>query len=144
MIKPNVIYPFHLAIPVWDLSLSKKFYKDILGCTEGRSDKNWIDMNLFGHQLVLHYKAKENQSYSNKVDGKNVPVPHFGIILEWKVFQKFAKRLKQKKVKFIIEPYIRFEGKAGEQSTMFFLDPCGNAIEFKSFKDFNKIFSKES
>ena len=137
------ISPFHLAIPVWNLKACRKFYKEVLGCTEGRSSSHWVDMNLFGHQLVLHFKPKSNEEiHANEVDGKQVPVPHFGVILEWDVFQQFAKDLNNKGIDFIIEPYTRFEGKAGEQATMFFLDPSGNALEFKSFRDFNQIFTK--
>ena len=137
------IPPFHLAIPVCDLEKCKEFYTQVLGCKEGRNSSNWADMNLFGHQLVLHYRGKKNTPlHLNKVDGKQVPIPHFGVILDWVTFNKFSKELKCKNVKFIIEPYIRFKGEVGEQATMFFLDPCGNALEFKSFKDFNQIFAK--
>ena len=134
--------PFHLAIPVHDIELCRKFYKDILGCIEGRSDKNWVDFNFFGHQLVIHYKEKSSEEiYTNPVDGKNVPLPHFGVVLEWDIFHKFSDELTKKGVEFIIEPYIRFEGQPGEQATMFFKDPSGNALEFKSFKDFDQIFA---
>ena len=137
------ISPFHLAIPVWNLKACRKFYKEVLGCTEGRSNSNWVDMSLFGHQLVLHFKPKSNEeTHVNEVDGKQVPVPHFGVILEWDIFQQFARVLKNKGIDFIIEPYTRFEGETGEQATMFFLDPSGNALEFKSFRDFNQIFAK--
>jgi len=102
-----------------------------------------VDFNLFGHQLVIHYKEKTNEKlHTNPVDGKDVPVPHFGVILEWNDFDKFSKHLIAKGIEFIIEPYIRFKGLAGEQATMFFKDPAGNALEFKSFKDFNQIFEK--
>lgn len=115
----------------------------MLGCTEGRSSSHWVDMNLFGHQLVLHFKPKLNEEiHANVVDGKQVPVPHFGVILEWDRFQQFARDLKNKGIDFIIEPYTRFKGETGEQATMFFLDPSGNALEFKSFRDFNQIFAK--
>ena len=137
------INPFHMAIPVWNLKACRKFYKEVLGCMEGRSSSHWVDMNLFGHQLVLHYKPKLNEEiHANEVDGKHVPVPHFGVILEWDMFQEFARDLKNKEIDFIIEPYTRFEGEIGEQATMFFLDPAGNALEFKSFRDFNQIFAK--
>ena len=107
-----------------------------------RSSDYWVDFNLFGHQLVIHYKEKSNEEVdTNPVDGKNVPVPHFGVVLEWDAFHKFTKELKEKGVEFIIEPYIRFEGQPGEQATMFFMDPAGNALEFKSFRDFNQIFA---
>ena len=141
--KTKNLLPFHLAIPVNDLEKSRNFYKNILGCEEGRSSNHWVDFNFFGHQLVIHFKEKESDdNKTNPVDGKNVPIPHFGVILEWNDFQDFSKKLIEKKINFIIEPYIRFEGLPGEQATMFFKDPCGNALEFKSFKDLNKIFEK--
>ena len=141
--KNDNLLPFHLAIPVDNLEKSRKFYKNILGCEEGRSSDHWVDFNLFGHQLVIHYKEKKlEDTNTNPVDGKDVPIPHFGVILEWNQFKEFSSKLIGKKVEFIIEPYIRFEGLPGEQATMFFKDPCGNALEFKSFKDFNKIFEK--
>lgn len=141
--KNDNLLPFHLAIPVDNLKKSRKFYKNILGCEEGRSSNHWVDFNLFGHQLVIHYKEKKlEDTNTNPVDGKDVPIPHFGVILEWNQFKDFSSKLIEKKVEFIIEPYIRFKGLPGEQATMFFKDPCGNALEFKSFKDFNKIFEK--
>ena len=141
----NKLTPFHLAIPVHNLSKCRDFYKEILGCKEGRSSDHWVDFDLFGHQLVIHYKEKSIEKVdknSNLVDGKDVPVPHFGVVLEWNTFQELSIRLKSKNVKFIIEPYIRFKDLPGEQATMFFKDPSGNALEFKSFKDFNQIFEK--
>ena len=141
--KTKNLLPFHLAIPVNDLEKSRNFYKNILGCEEGRSSNHWVDFNFFGHQLVIHFKEKESdKTKTNPVDGKDVPIPHFGVILEWNDFHDFSKKLIKKKINFIIEPYIRFEGLPGEQATMFFKDPCGNALEFKSFKDLNKIFEK--
>ena len=141
--KNDNLLPFHLAIPVDNLEKSRKFYKNILGCVEGRSSDHWVDFNLFGHQLVIHYKEKKlEDTNTNPVDGKDVPIPHFGVILEWNQFKDFSSKLIEKKVEFIIEPYTRFKGLPGEQATMFFKDPCGNALEFKSFKDFNKIFEK--
>ena len=137
------VSPFHLAIPVWNLEICRNFYIEIIGCKEGRSSDSWVDLNLFGHQLVLHYKPKgDAKVHCNKVDGKHVPVPHFGVILDWDVFEDFSKKLKLKEINFIIEPYVRFKGKVGEQATMFFLDPSGNALEFKSFKDPNQVFAK--
>ena len=134
--------PFHLAIPVDNVEVCRKFYRETLRCEEGRSSDHWVDFNLFGHQLVIHYKEKSNDEiHTNPVDGKSVPVPHFGVILEWDTFHKFSDELTKKGVEFIIEPYIRFEGQPGEQATMFFMDPAGNALEFKSFKDFNQIFA---
>ena len=141
--KTKNLLPFHLAIPVNDLEKSRNFYKNILGFEEGRSSNHWVDFNFFGHQLVIHYKEKESDdTKTNPVDGKDVPIPHFGVILEWNDFHNFSKKLIEKKINFIIEPYIRFKGLPGEQATMFFKDPCGNALEFKSFKDLNKIFEK--
>ena len=137
------ISPFHLAIPVWNLDECRTFYRDILGCEEGRSSDHRVDFNFFGHQMVIHYKPKpESDLHTNPVDGKNVPVPHFGVVLPWDKFQPFAEDLKQKGIEFIIEPYTRFEGQVGEQSTMFFLDPSGNALEFKAFKDMGQLFAK--
>lgn len=137
------ISPFHLAIPVWNLDTCRTFYRDILGCEEGRSSDQWVDFNFFGHQLVIHYKPKsEDALHTNPVDGKHVPVPHFGVVLNWDVFHNFAQQLKQKNIEFVIEPYIRFEGEIGEQATMFFLDPAGNALEFKAFKDMSQLFAK--
>ena len=141
--KTKNLLPFHLAIPVNDLEKSRNFYKNILGCEEGRSSNHWVDFNFFGHQLVIHIKEKESEdTKTNPVDGKDVPIPHFGVILEWNDFHDFSKKLIEKKINFIIEPYIRFKGLPGEQATMFFKDPCGNALEFRSFKDLNKIFEK--
>lgn len=139
----NNLHPFHLAIPVDDLENCRKFYSDILGFKEGRSSEKWVDFDCFGHQLVLHYKPKHNNdSITNYVDGKNVPVPHFGVVLDMDAFNLLSERLKSKEVHFIIEPYIRFQGQVGEQATMFFKDPSGNAIEFKAFKDMDQLFAK--
>ncbi|MEE3146703.1 MAG: VOC family protein [Bacteroidota bacterium] len=136
--------PFHLAIPVDDVEKARIFYRDVLELKEGRSDTHWVDFDFFGHQLVIHYKPKEEKAaaHHNAVDGKAVPVPHFGVVLEWDAFETFADTLRAKKVEFVIEPYIRFEGLPGEQATMFFYDPCGNALEFKSFKDLSQLFAK--
>tara|TARA_R100000789_G_C2949470_1_gene134554 strand:+ start:274 stop:696 length:423 start_codon:yes stop_codon:yes gene_type:complete len=138
------IQPFHLAIPVSNLEESRKFYRELLGCGEGRSSDHWVDFNFFGHQLVIHYQEPDEQrkSSSNPVDGKEVPVPHFGVVLQWDVFQEFSKILKSKHIDFVIEPYIRFEGKPGEQATMFFKDPSGNALEFKAFKNMDQLFAQ--
>lgn len=137
------IPPFHLAIPVHDLELNRQFYLNTLGCKQGRSSETWVDLDFYGHQLVIHYKPKEETSavHHNPVDGKSVPVPHFGAVLPWEEFHDLAGRLQNKNIEFIIEPYIRFEGEPGEQATMFFNDPSGNAIEFKSFKDPSRIFA---
>ena len=136
--------PFHLAIPVDQLDEARKFYRDTLELTEGRSSDQWVDFDFFGHQLVIHYKPKEESAavHHNAVDGKAVPVPHYGVVLEWNDFKNFSKKLTAKGINFIIEPYIRFEGQVGEQATMFFYDPCGNALEFKSFKDMSQLFAK--
>lgn len=138
------IRPFHLAIPVSDLAAARKFYKEVLGCGEGRSSDHWVDLNFFGHQLVLHYNGADASKapISNPVDGKEVPIPHFGVVLDWDVFHEFANLLKAKDLDFIIEPYVRFEGKPGEQATMFFKDPSGNALEFKAFKNIDQLFAK--
>ncbi len=135
--------PFHLAIPADNLSECRHFYTEVLNFEEGRSSSHWIDYNFFGHQLVIHYKEKEaDQNIINVVDGKDVPVPHFGVVLDWDVFHDFAELLKSKSIEFVIEPYIRFEGQVGEQATMFFKDPSGNALEFKAFKDRSQLFAK--
>ena len=135
--------PFHLAIPVNDLSKSRVFYGQVLELEEGRSSDHWVDFNIFGHQLVIHFKENSIiENDSNHVDGKDVPIPHYGIVLEWDQFHNFSKLLKKKKIAFIIKPYIRFKGLIGEQATMFFKDPSGNALEFKSFRDPDQIFKK--
>lgn len=135
--------PFHIAIPVHNLAECREFYREVLQCEEGRSSDHWVDFNLFGHQLVIHYKPKSDQdAHANPVDGKHVPVPHYGVVLPWDKFGEFADKLRSKGVEFIIEPYIRFEGQVGEQATMFFKDPAGNALEFKSFKDIDQLFAK--
>lgn len=135
--------PFHLAIPVDDIDVCRNFYTNTLNLEEGRSSNHWVDYNFFGHQLVIHYKPKTKEdSHTNSVDGKDVPVPHFGVVLQWQDFHDFADLLKSKNINFIIEPYIRFEGQVGEQATMFFKDPSGNALEFKAFKDINQLFAK--
>jgi extradiol dioxygenase family protein len=135
--------PFHLAIPVSNLSECRDFYTNTLNLEEGRSSAHWVDYNFFGHQFVIHYKPKnEDHTHTNAVDGKAVPVPHFGVVLPWDTFQDFAELLKSKGITFIIEPYIRFEGLVGEQTTMFFKDPSGNALEFKAFKDMSQLFAK--
>jgi len=139
----NSISPFHLAIPVHNLAECRNFYTNTLELEEGRSSDHWVDYNFFGHQLVIHLKeAYTEESHTNVVDGKSVPVPHFGVVLNWDNFHKFAELLKSKGIKFIIEPYIRFEGQLGEQTTMFFKDPSDNALEFKAFKDISQLFAK--
>ncbi len=137
----KILRPFHLAIPVDCLDKARNFYGSKLGFEEGRSDDHWIDYNFFGHQLVCHI-GELNKSNNNEVDGKDVPIPHFGIILEWDDFDSFSSKLKTENINFIIEPYLRFSGLPGEQKTMFFKDPFGNALEFKSFKQDSEIFNK--
>ena len=137
------LYPFHLAIPVYDLDLCRKFYGQVLQCREGRTSELWTDYDLYGHQLVIHYKPRSEEAvHNNPVDGHDVPVPHFGVVLPWVEWEQLAERLKKAGVEFIIEPYIRFEGQVGEQGTMFFRDPCGNYLEFKAFKDISQLFAK--
>ena len=135
--------PFHLAFPVKSIKATKIFYKEVLGCEIGREDNKWVDFNFFGHQLSAHLKPDElKKTKENAVDGKSVPVRHFGVILPWEKWQLLSKKLIKINTKFIIEPYIRFKGEIGEQATMFFLDPSGNALEFKSFKDSSQVFAK--
>ncbi|WP_347373097.1 VOC family protein [Aequorivita sp. Q41] len=136
--------PFHLAIPVDNLEENRVFYRDVLELSEGRSSDHWVDFDFFGHQLVIHLKEKNRleEEAINPVDGKQVPIPHFGVVLDMKTFKDFSKKLIQKNVTFIIEPYIRFEGQLGEQATMFFKDPSGNALEFKAFDDLTQLFAK--
>ena len=137
------IRPFHLAIPVKEIPENRTFYRDVLGCVEGRSSDHWVDFDFFGHQLVIHLKDKEEEeSHTNPVDGKEVPVPHFGVVLTMEDFHELSRSLQDKGIDFIIEPYTRFEGEIGEQSTMFFKDPSGNALEFKAFKNIDQLFAK--
>ncbi len=136
------IQPFHLAFPVADLDGTLHFYRDVLGCETGRSSDTWIDFNFWGHQVVAHLSPEEaGKSSTNKVDGHDVPAKHFGVILEWEDWEALANRLKEHGIEFIIEPYVRFEGKPGEQATMFFTDPSGNALEFKAFRNEEQIFA---
>ena len=138
-----MIQPFHLAIPVQDLEKCRTFYRDILNCEEGRSSEHWVDFNFFGHQLVIHQKDGFNpERISNPVDGHDVPVPHFGVVLTWEDWHSLADQLKAKNTKFEIAPCIRFEGKVGEQATMFFTNPEKNALEFKAFRDMSQLFAK--
>ena len=131
---------FHLAYTVSDLDSARSFYGGILGCQEGRSSDSWIDFNFFGHQLVCHLSQSKTIEITNPVDNHDVPVPHFGLVLEWDAFHLLIKELENKKIRFIIEPTIRFKGQIGEQATAFLYDPSGNAIEFKSFKDMKDLF----
>jgi extradiol dioxygenase family protein len=132
--------PFHIAVQVRDIDEARRFYKDTLGCTEGRSDTLWVDFNLFGHQFVCHLnqslgKDGKIQQIHNHVDGHGVPVPHCGVVLEMETFHALAERIRTSGAKFVIEPCVRFKGQPGEQATMFLLDPSGNALEFKAFKN---------
>ncbi len=141
-LSKSSLSPFHLAIPVHDLNICRIFYRDVLGLSEGRSSDQWVDFNFHGHQLVIHETGEKTRELNhNAVDGHAVPIPHFGIVLDWELFHSFATTLKEKNVTFVIEPYIRFEGEVGEQATMFFYDPSGNALEFKSFRDMNQLFA---
>ncbi len=136
--------PFHISFPVDDLDAARAFYCGLLGCPEGRSSTEWIDFDLFGHQIVAHHKpsAEKEDRHHNPVDGHEVPVPHFGVVLAMDDWKTLAERLKAADVQFVIEPYLRFKGEVGEQATMFFLDPSGNALEFKAFADMSRIFAK--
>ena len=138
--------PFHIAIPVRDIAESRLFYSTILGCEEGRSDETWVDFNLYGHQFVCHLnpnigKDGKLDSHYNPVDSHAVPVPHYGVVLEMDQWEALAEKLKSHQIEFVIEPYVRFKGETGEQATLFFLDPSGNALEFKAFKDMNQLFA---
>ncbi len=134
--------PFHLAYPVKNIEETRQFYGELLGCAVGRSTERWIDFNFWGNQISAHLTEEEIvEPAANPVDGKSVPIKHFGAILEWDEWHALAEKLRNHGIEFIIEPYIRFEGEVGEQATMFFLDPSGNALEFKSFKDMSQIFA---
>ncbi len=135
--------PFHLAFPVHDLAAARAFYGGLLGCAEGRSSEHWVDFDFHGHQVVAHLTPEETGlARANQVDGKAVPVRHFGVILEWEAWHALAERLRAAGVRFTIEPGIRFAGEVGEQATMFLLDPSGNALEFKTFRDMSRIFAR--
>ena len=132
--------PFHIAVQVRDIEEARRFYKDILGCTEGRSAAHWVDFNLYGHQFVCHLnpalgRAGKLSSHYNPVDGQGVPVPHCGVVLRPPQWSELAERVSRSGIEFVVQPYTRFKGQPGEQSTMFFLDPSGNALEFKAFQD---------
>jgi extradiol dioxygenase family protein len=141
---------FHLAFPVHDLAAARRFYGELLGCPEGRSSDTWVDFNFYGHQLVAHLVPEQlpetperaAQHATNAVDGDAVPIRHFGAILPLETWQALADRLRAAGVSFIIEPHVRFKGEVGEQATMFFLDPSGNALEFKSFRDLGQVFAR--
>ncbi len=134
--------PFHLAFPVANLPATRTFYTELLGCSVGRTSDRWIDFNFFGHQITAHLRPDElANAQTNAVDGQQVPVRHFGAVLEWQQWHQLADKLKAANIQFVIEPYIRFEGQVGEQATMFLTDPSGNALEFKSFKDPTQLFA---
>ncbi len=135
--------PFHLAIPVHDLAAARAFYGEVLGCAEGRSSAEWVDFDFFGHQLVTHLDPRPSSpQHHNKVDGHDVPVPHFGVVLEWSAWHRLAERMRAAGTHFVIEPGVRFAGQVGEQATMFFYDPSDNALEFKAFKDPARLFAR--
>ncbi len=137
------LLPFHLAFPVYNISETKRFFVDIIGCKVGRRSEKWIDFNFFGHQISAHLNPEKNTiTPTNNVDNDNVPVRHFGIVLPWKEWHALADKLKSNNVQFLIKPRTRFQGKAGEQATLFILDPSGNVLEFKSFKDQKMLFAK--
>lgn len=139
----SAMHPFHLAFPVTSLAKARAFYGGLLGCPEGRSSDEWVDFDLYGHQIVAHLApAEAGHRQSNAVDGDNVPVRHFGVVLSMDEWNALAERLRAEGMTFIIEPHIRFKGQVGEQATMFFLDPCGNALEFKAFADPTRLFAK--
>ncbi|MBL4671816.1 MAG: VOC family protein [Arenicella sp.] len=143
----TTIPPFHIAFPVHNVDEARRFYGEVLGLPEGRCSDTWVDFDLYGHQIVAHYKPPieergEKNIHHNPVDGQDVPVPHFGVILTMDDWKALRDRLIAAEIQFKIEPYIRFEGEAGEQATMFFLDPSGNALEFKAFNDVSKLFEK--
>lgn len=138
-----MIQPFHLAFPVKNIDEARKFYGGVLGCSEGRSANHWVDFDFFGHQLVAHLAPEECiTKATSKVDGHDVPCRHFGVVLNMAQWLALSNRLKQSGVQFLIEPQVRFAGQPGEQATMFFLDPSGNALEFKAFADMNQLFAK--
>ena len=137
------IQPFHLAFPVDNLESARDFYGKLLGCPEGRSAPDWVDFDFYGHQIVAHLSAGEaGHRHTSDVDGENVPVRHFGVVLSMSQWESLSDRLRAAGTTFVIEPQIRFKGQVGEQATMFFLDPSGNALEFKAFKDIGQLFAK--
>ena len=133
--------PFHLAIPVHNIEEARKFYGVLLSCSEGRSSETWIDYNFHGHQLVVHLDKNIKPKSCNSVDGHNIPVPHFGVVLDWGDWELMKAKLEKSNINFVVKPYVRFKGEIGEQATMFFLDPSGNALEFKAFKNIDQLFA---
>ena len=140
---PTTPYPrFHLAFPVTDLGVARRFYGGFLGCPEGRSSEDWVDFDFFGHQIVAHkVDAARMTDATSLVDGKQVPVRHFGVVLDLAAWERLAATFRAARVSFVIEPYVRFRGEPGEQATMFFLDPFGNALEFKAFREMSSLFA---
>ena len=140
----STLSPFHLAIPVHDIAIGREFYGKLMGCPEGRSAENWVDFNFYGHQLVIHLAPDEckAQTSTSSVDDHQVPVKHFGVVLPMPEWEALADKLRAADTQFVIAPYIRFKGEVGEQATMFFLDPSGNALEFKAFKNIESLFAK--
>ena len=137
------IQPFHLAVPVHDIEEARRFYGEVLGLAEGRSADHWVDFDMMGHQLVVHLTSGHTPTAAhNAVDGEAVPVPHFGVVLDMPTWKALAERLRGSGIEFLIKPTIRFQGEPGEQATMFFRDPSGNALEFKAFEDVNQLFAK--
>lgn len=136
--------PFHLAIPVHDLAAARAFYGQLFGCPEGRSESTWVDFNLYGHQLVAHLDPTVGPRVqaTNPVDGHEVPVPHFGVVLEWRQWHALVERLRAAGAAFVIKPHVRFKGAVGEQATFFLYDPSGNAVEFKAFQDLTQLFAR--
>ena len=144
MTTTDALSPFHLAIPVSYLQTSLRFYEGLLGCERGRESADWVDLNFYGHQLVLHQvTTSEGRSASNPVDGEEVPVPHFGVVLPWPDFESLAEQLGSQGAAFVIPPTSRFEGRVGEQRTFFLRDPSGNCLEFKAFRDPSRLFSAD-
>jgi extradiol dioxygenase family protein len=139
----STLPPFHLAFPVTSLASARAFYGELLGCPEGRSSGDWVDFDFYGHQIVAHLAPDEARAaVAHDVDGDNVPVRHFGLVLEMDDWHALATRMRDAGTKFVIEPHVRFQGQPGEQATMFLHDPCGNALEFKAFADRSKLFAK--
>ena len=143
----SALNPFHLAIPVSDLDVTPAFYEGVLGCARGRESASWIDLNLFGHQLVLHLVEGHNRIYrdqpTNPVDGEKIPIPHFGVVLEWEAFEALVLRVEGVGNGFVIDPTTRFEGRAGEHRTCFLRDPSANYLEFKTFRDLGMLFARD-
>ena len=136
--------PFHVAVPVTDLVAARDFYTGLLGCPEGRSDEQWVDFNLFGHQFVCHLVSRDDIQHSaNEVDGERVPVPHYGLVLAWNDWNTLVSKLENARATFVIEPGVRFSGQPGEQATFFIADPAGNVLEFKALRNPDNLFARQ-